>query len=129
MGYSAHSYCCKQIANKDFDKENGRCFICQGRWRIKRERRLEKDKINKRRDREENPERYKATSQIEIDCKACDCCIRTYQWWRHRKTAKHLKNGGPEMEEEERKMKEEEEERNGKRRRRRRNWKRQKNRL
>ena len=100
MEYSKCSYCCKQIANKDFDKENGRCFICQERWREKRERRLEKDRINKRRDREENPEKYEAMRQIEIYCKACKCYIR-----------KCRLNGGPEMEEEERRMKEEEEER------------------
>ena len=85
MEYSAHCYCCKQIAYKDVDKENGRCFICQERLRIKRERRPEKDKINKRRDREENPERYRATRQIEIYCKACDCYIRKYQLWKHTK--------------------------------------------
>ena len=46
--------------------------------------------------------------QIEIYCKACKCFIRKYQWGRHKKTAKHIRNGGPEMEEEERKRKEEE---------------------
>ena len=41
----------------------------------KRERRLDKDRINKRRDREESPEKYKAMRQIEIYCTACDCYI------------------------------------------------------
>ena len=111
MEYSTCSYCCKQIADKDFDKENGRCYVCQERWREKRERRLEKDRINKRRDREENPEKYQAMRQIEIYCKACRCYVRKYMLWKHKKTAKHIRNGGPEMEEEERKMKEEEKER------------------
>ena len=74
-----------------------------------RERRLEKDKTNKRRDGQEKPERYKATRQIEIYCNACDCYIRKYQLWKHRKTA-HIRNGGPQKEEE-RNMKEEEDER------------------
>ena len=62
-----------------------------------------------------------ARKQIALYCKACGCYIRKYQWGRHKKTAKHIRSGGPGMEEEERKMKEEEEER----RRRKRSWKRQ----
>ena len=65
-----------EIAKTYFDKENGRCFICQERWRKKRERRLEPDIINKTRDREEKTEKYKGMRQIEIYCKACDCYIR-----------------------------------------------------
>ena len=38
--------------------------------------------------------------------KACRCDIKCY-WGKHRKTGKHVKNGGPDMEEE-RKMKDEE---------------------
>ena len=52
-----------------------------------------------------------ARKHIEMYCKACRCYIRKYQWRRHKKTAKHIRNAGPEMEEEERNMKEEEEER------------------
>ena len=59
MQYSACSYCCKQIANNDFDRENCRCFICHGRWRAKRERRLEKDRLRYRRDKED-PEKMEA---------------------------------------------------------------------
>ena len=75
---------------------------------------LEKDRLRYRRDKED-PEKMEAIcarKQIAMYCKACGCCIRKYQWGREcKKTATHIRNGGPEMEEEERKMKEEEEER------------------
>ena len=110
MEYSTCSYCCKQIANNDFDTENGRCCTCQERWRLQRERRLEKDRLRYRRDREdpEKMEAIRARRQIEEYCKARRCYTRKCCWGKQRKTVKHVKNGGPEMEEE-RKMKEEEE--------------------
>ena len=37
----------------------------------RKERKLEKDRINMRRDREENAEKYKAMRQIDIYRKAC----------------------------------------------------------
>ena len=83
---------------------------------MKRERRLERDGLRYRRDKEDPKKMETMCARKQIDnlyCKACGCYIRKYQWGMHKKTAKHIRNGGPGMEEEERKMKEEEEERRG----------------
>ena len=75
------------------------------RWRVKGLRRLERDRLRYRRDKED-PEKMEAMcarKQIAICCKACGCYIRKCQGGGNKWTAKHIRNGGPEMEEEERK--------------------------
>ena len=78
MEYSTCSFCRKQIANKDFDKEIADALY------VKKDDEQKRKEARKGQNKQEtrqrgNPGKYTETRHIEIYCKACDCYIRSYQ--------------------------------------------------
>ena len=69
MEYSAHFHCCRQTTNIDFDEEHGRCFMCQERWRTKR------DKERKKARKGQNKQ---ATRQMKNQKSARQCGISKF---------------------------------------------------